>query len=320
MECRGYSTGLQRAITDFGADDAFGQGPKKLKEHYGIEVPVSSARVITLRHGERIESNRELLRKLPRGGVECVIGEMDGAMLPVVSINERENEESPTDGRKRRKLDWEEARVCLAREPDKITGRYAATMGGPDKAGELFADCVIRVGGGLATKLHCLGDGATWIVTQAKKWLLQMVVLFLIDFYHLSEYLAKAGQAIAPECNVKWLKIQQERMKSNKVDEVLDELARSGHATDDKDDPVRKCQRYIENRLDYFDYASALRVGLPIGTGEAESANRWLLQKRLKLPGAWWKTQNIEKMLALRSLRANGNWESYWAEVRQAAA
>src|SRR5580704_7885857 len=273
VECREYSIGLQRAITDLGADDAFAQGPKKLKEHYGIEVPVSSAQAITMRHGERIESNREVLRKVPRGGVECVIGEMDGCMLPVVSINERENEESPADGRKRRKLDWQEARLCLAREPEKVTGRYGATMGGPEKAGELFADCVIRVGGGLATKLHCLGDGATWIVTQAKKRLLQMLVLFLIDFYHLSEYLAKAGEAISPDGKAQWLKRQQERMKSNMVDEVLKELARSAQAVGDKDDPVHKCKRYIENRLDYFDYATALKAGLPIGTGEVESAN-----------------------------------------------
>ena len=33
-----YSTPLQRVITDFGADHAFGQVSKKLHEHYGIEV------------------------------------------------------------------------------------------------------------------------------------------------------------------------------------------------------------------------------------------------------------------------------------------
>jgi hypothetical protein len=29
---------LQRAVTDFGADVAFGKVPQKLREHYGIEV------------------------------------------------------------------------------------------------------------------------------------------------------------------------------------------------------------------------------------------------------------------------------------------
>ena len=35
---------LQRAMTDFGADHAFGQVPKKLQEHYGIDMPVSTVR------------------------------------------------------------------------------------------------------------------------------------------------------------------------------------------------------------------------------------------------------------------------------------
>jgi hypothetical protein len=322
VSCRGYSRGLQRAITDFGADEAFGQGPKKLKEHYGIEVPVSSVRGITQRHGQQIESSREVLQMVPRGGVESLIGEMDGCMLPTVTIEERENEESPSDGRKRRNLDWEEARICLAREPEKITGRYGATMGSPDKVGELFADCVIRAGGGRATKLHCLGDGAPWIVTQAKKRLL-MLVFFLLDFYHVSEYLAKAGEVIVGEKKIKWLKMQQERMKANRVSEVLKDLSDSIdslNVIDDKDHPVVMCKRYFENRLDQLDYEGSIKAGLPIGTGEIEGTHRWLAHKRFKLSGAWWKKQNIEYMLALRVLRANGDWDSYWEELRQAAA
>jgi len=40
VECRGYSEDLQRAMTDFGADEAFAGAAAKLQEHYGIEVPV----------------------------------------------------------------------------------------------------------------------------------------------------------------------------------------------------------------------------------------------------------------------------------------
>jgi len=320
--CRGYSLGLQRAITDFGADEAFWKTPKKIKEHYGIEVPVSSARVITQRHAERIESNSELLGTVPRGGVTQLIGEMDGCMLPIVSVNPRENEQSPADGRKRRKLSWQEARLCLVREPEKISGRYAATMGGPEKAGELFADCVIRTGGGRSTVLHALGDGALWIVSQAKKRL-AMTVTFLVDFYHVSEYLAAAAEVIAGEQKAQWLRTQQQRMKDNQVSAVLALLfysIRSLYSEADKDHPVVACHRYLHNRLDQLDYAGAIKAGLPIGTGEVESGHRWLIHKRIKLSGAWWTKPNLEKMLALRTLRANNDWDSYWEEVRQAAA
>ena len=45
---------LQLAITDFGADQPFGQVNTKLQEHYGIDVPVSTIRFITERHGKAI--------------------------------------------------------------------------------------------------------------------------------------------------------------------------------------------------------------------------------------------------------------------------
>jgi hypothetical protein len=40
---RGDSRPLQRVITDFGADKAFGRVSEKLKEHYGITVPRGAA-------------------------------------------------------------------------------------------------------------------------------------------------------------------------------------------------------------------------------------------------------------------------------------
>ncbi len=79
---------------------------------------------------------------------------------------------------------------------------------------------------------------------------------------------------------------------------------------EDKDAPVRACHRYISNRADQFDYPHALAAELPIGSGEIESAHRYVIQERLKIPGAWWKVENADKMLALRTMRANGNWDS----------
>lgn len=323
MKCRGYSLGLQRAITDFGADDAFGDAPQKLKEHYGIDVPVSSVRAITERHGTAILSNREILQTLPRGGVEQLIGEMDGSMVPIVTIEERRDKHSPADGRKRRRLIWREARLCMARDTSKVSRRYGATMGTPEQAGELLVDCVIRTGGGRGTHLHCLGDGAIWIVSQVMRRLGGPLRLlsFLIDFYHLSEYLAAAAAVIAGEGKAEWLEKQQQRMKKNKAREVLEELkACKHHFTGEDEDAVEACRRYMERRLEYFDYAGAIKEGLPIGTGEVESGHRSVIQPRLKIPGAWWKEENAESMLALRTLRANGDWEAYWLEVRQAAA
>jgi hypothetical protein len=55
-----------------------------------------------------------------------------------------------------------------------------------------------------------------------------------------------------------------------------------------------------------------LAAGLPIGSGEIESAHRYVIQIRLKIAGAWWKMENVAKMIALRVMGINGHWEKYW--------
>ena len=109
-------------------------------------------------------------------------------------------------------------------------------------------------------------------------------------------------------------------MKAGAIADVLKAL--SPHLeppeVENKDAPVRACHRYICNRPEQFDYPHALASGLPIGSGEIESAHRYVIQERLKLPGAWWKAANADKMLALRTTRANGNWETYWSSAKAA--
>ena len=79
--------------------------------------------------------------------------------------------------------------------------------------------------------------------------------------------------------------------------------------------PVRVCHRYLGARKDQLKYREALAEGLPIGSGEIESAHRYVAQKRLKLPGAWWLVEHAEHMLALRINRLNGDWDAYWAAL-----
>lgn len=103
---------------------------------------------------------------------------------------------------------------------------------------------------------------------------------------------------------------------------MIDELQSSLDKETDcqKREAIEKCERYLSNRVEYLDYEGAIKSGLPIGSGEIESGHRSVVQARLKLSGAWWKIENAEKMLALRVVRANGQWQSYWENLRQAAA
>lgn len=78
---------LQRAITDFGADVPFHKVPAKLSEHYGITVPISSSRAITEKHAEEISAGQELDTNIPdRQGVDVLIEEVDGCLIPIVKV------------------------------------------------------------------------------------------------------------------------------------------------------------------------------------------------------------------------------------------
>ena len=51
---------------------------------------------------------------------------------------------------------------------------------------------------------------------------------------------------------------------------------------------VHRLAGYLERFKDAVDYDKAREQGYPIGSGEIESAHRYIPQKRLKLPGACW--------------------------------
>jgi len=80
------------------------------------------------------------------------------------------------------------------------------------------------------------------------------------------------------------------------------------------------CHRYLSNRRRQLDYAGAIEKKLPIGSGKIESSHRYIVQQRLKRPGAWWSISGAEQMLALRLCRANGRWEEYWQSQKLLAA
>ena len=316
VSCRGYSLGLQRVVTDFGADVSFGRVPEKVREHYGIEVSASTVRAITEGHGAVLESACEVDVRLPLGGVTRLVTEMDGSMIPTVQMAEDKG-----DKRRQRKVSWTQARLCLAGVPEQVSRKYAATMGSVEAAGRQWKRCVVDAGGGRATHLHCVGDAASWIAAQAACQFGEQAS-YLVDFYHVSEYLAKAAVVVAAQSAKAWLHTQQARLKKNQVTEVLAELAPHCEAATlpAAEAPVRVCQRYLRNHLSQLDYAGAIAAGLPIGSGEIESSHRTVIQSRLKISGAWWLVENAEKMLALRVTRANQEWKSYWTQLRQANA
>jgi hypothetical protein len=287
-------------MVDFGAEDSFAKAAERMREHHGLGVRAEEVRQETYRHARTMAT----LTPAARPPSAVIVAQIDGSMIPIL-----QPVRLGVDRRRARAVDWRELKACLARDRDSATPLFGATLGSVQVAGLLWQETARHAGLTERSLVHAVGDGAPWILAQAREQFGPQGS-YLVDFYHVSEYLAAAAPAgqRAPG----WLKKQQEHLLQNKGALVLRNLSRRIEPLGALERPVAKAHAYIEQRRFQMDYAGAKEKGLPIGSGEIESAHRHLVQARLKIPGAW-KEQNAELMLGLRTARANGLWESSWA-------
>ena len=131
-------------------------------------------------------------------------------MLPIVLARIDEG-----DKRKNKKLQWSEARLALVHEQGSVTPKFEATFGGSvDDAGLALLNCAIAAGFGTNTHVHGVGDGAPWIADQTKaKFGAQSS--YLVDFFHVCEYLAAASKTCAPDNHKVWTETQKNLLKKN---------------------------------------------------------------------------------------------------------
>ena len=141
----------------------------------------------------------------------------------------------------------------------------------------------LRAGFGANSRVHAVGDGAPWIVGQVEEQFGDQGS-YLIDFYHVCEYLSAAAEAIAPDAAARetWIEAQKDALRDGRLEMTLRSLV--GHCeapeVDDEQAPVRRCHRYLSSRKNQLNYRQALAEGLPIGSGEIESAHRYVAARR----------------------------------------
>lgn len=84
------------------------------------------------------------------------------------------------------------------------------TDGVVEAAGRQLLACAVRAGFGTVSVVHAVGDGAPWIVGQLAARFGEQA-RYLIDFYHVCEYLAAAAAAITPDMTVRsaWIERQK---------------------------------------------------------------------------------------------------------------
>lgn len=151
----------------------------------------------------------------------------------------------------------------------------------------------------------------------------------LLDFYHVTEYLARASQAIYPS-----KKTHSERKRW--LSEACSQLKHEPHAAQTllnelKTTPTHKLsttvQEDLEAAITYFtnnvakgrmNYAQHIAEALPIGSGVTEAACKTLVKQRLCGSGMRWKNKGAQVVLSLRALvQTTRRWQQFWNRINQ---
>lgn len=311
----GYSRGLEEAVVDFGAEDSFDLASERLSRHHPVKLCANTVRAITLHHAEAVQKGQQVdgcLGALPANGADCLIAQADGTMLPVVDLAPVSGKR--LDRRKTRQVRWMEMRLCAVRRSDCVDAVYGCDATSVESLGYRWSHCAGEAGWGLNSRIHVVSDGAAWIARQQHSCF-GTKATHLLDLYHVMEYLAAAQKAHAPwqRPRRRWQQTQKRRLLKGQSAKVIAELAAALEPQAHGDEaPIRAAWRYLSNHRQQLDYHKALAEELPIGSGMIEGAHRHVLQKRLKISGAWWTPDNIRAMAQLRVCRANNNWDNYW--------
>ena len=145
-----------------------------------------------------------------------------------------------------------------------------------------------------------------------------VTVTIVIDFIHVLEYLWKAAWSFFDKgepASEEWVADQARKILHGKAHQVAAGIRR--RATVYGYSPAERAgadesARYLENKQDHLDYATALARGWPIATGIIEGACRHIVKDRMDITGARWGLEGAEAVLKLRALIATGDFDAYW--------
>ncbi len=77
---------------------------------------------------------------------------------------------------------------------------------------------------------------------------------------------------------------------------------------------ITEALRYFRKREPQMQYPQFQAAGWSIGSGSVESANKVLMQARLKGAGMRWLPSNVNHMLAVRTILYNERWSEGWQQ------
>ena len=307
---------VQEGLARLGAQVPFEQVPEAGAFFLGVPVSRDTARRLTERGGaalvalETAEADVVLhATTLPAGPAVQQVS-VDGAMVPLVGGQWAEVKtlaigtvERTASGAVRTTALSYFSRLCDA-EQFRTLARAEVPCRGTARAETVCA----------------VVDGADWC-QKFMDWHCPQAVRIL-DFPHAAGYLSVAAQArwgAGTAAASAWLGKYLHELKHGTPDRVLRALralpmARAPHPAEAQAVQTHAVQ-YLEARRAQLEYAQFQAAGYPIGSGIIESANKLVVEARLKGSGMHWARANVNPLVALRALLCSGRWAERWPQL-----
>jgi len=203
---------------------------------------------------------------------------------------------------------WKEVKLCrtfedadrikqISKKRNLITNsHYVSHLGGHEEFFDKVSEAIPP-----NRSLVFIADGAKWIWNWIEENYPSSIQI--LDFYHCKEHLysfAKEYFATENEAD-KWVLECIEKLETEQVDNMLDNL-KELTTTNKKVEKIKlNLLTYLTNNKKRINYGYFIKEGLLIGSGAIESANREVIQKRMKLSGQRWTVKGAVQMLNMRT-------------------
>lgn len=160
-------------------------------------------------------------------------------------------------------------------------------------------------------------DGAAW--EQGFVDAHRVDAVRILDFGHAAGYLTLAAHAVygaGTAAGAAWVERQRHELRHGEPEVVLAALqVLQETATGEARTAVGRSVAYLQQRREQIRYAEFDLLGLPLGSGIVESANKLLVEARLKGAGMHWARHHVTPMLALRTVAFNDRWAEAWPQI-----
>ena len=113
-------------------------------------------------------------------------------------------------------------------------------------------------------------------------------------------------------------KIFKEALWQGEID-TMEKLIRVNFTGKRREKALNKWSNYFHANSKRMQYSFFKDEGLPQGSGSVESAIRRVINLRLKSCGSFWKKENAEIYLFLRSQLITGRWNTFFGNLTNRA-